>query len=188
MIRVALDPTTRIELNRRADLTVARPAPRRPWATRWSRCGGSLQPGRAWLAAVPARLAPWLMVAAADPRLATADSASVGPSRNSFRLVAGILGDQFAGKQLQGAFQIPFQKRYVPALRINLVPVVIGACRFERRFGHVQCRLLLAQGRQQVVLIEFANDLPLVDDVAHVDRQFLDDPACLALNLHLGNG
>ncbi len=49
----------------------------------------------------------------------------------------------------------------------------------------MQRGLLLAQRRKQIVLIQLANHLAFVDDIAHVHRQFLDDAAGLALDLHL---
>ncbi len=52
----------------------------------------------------------------------------------------------------------------------------------------MQRRFLLAQRRQQIVLIQLANHLALMNGVAHIHRQFLDNPARLALDLHLSYG
>ncbi len=52
----------------------------------------------------------------------------------------------------------------------------------------MQRRLLLAQRGQQIVLIEFADHLSFVNEIAHIDRQLLNNAARLALDFDLRYG
>ena len=69
----------------------------------------------------------------------------------------------------------------------TLISLKIGLCGAKTSFGGMQRGLLLAQGREQIVLIELADDLSLLNDVTHIERKLLDNAARLALNFHLSN-
>ena len=80
-----------------------------------------------------------------------------------------------------------FRKGTSRPFGIHFVALVIGLGALQIGLRHMQRGLLLAQRRQQIVLIQFADHLALVHDIAHVHRQLLDDAAGLALDFHLGD-
>ena len=48
--------------------------------------------------------------------------------------------------------------------------------------------LLLLEGGKEVVLVEFADHLAFMYDIAHIDGKFLDNAARLAFDFDLGHG
>jgi hypothetical protein len=71
---------------------------------------------------------------------------------------------------------------------LHLVTRVIRLRALLGRLRHGERGLRLAQARQQVVLVQLANHLSLVNRISHIDRKLENDAAGLGFNFHLGGG
>src|ERR1039457_1478217 len=104
------------------------------------------------------------------------------------RFVARHRRGHLLREHLAHPLHIALQKRDIRALGLHFGSLVLGLRALQRRVRPAERRLRLPHPRQQIVLVQLADHLPLPYAVAHIHRQLQDDTGSLGFDLDFGGG